>query len=60
MEEIKIIRLGNLYDQHDRWGVIHIKGLVSTLTASMGLGGGHVPMIVVKKDDRYISNENSL
>ena len=52
MEETKIVRLGNLYEQHDRWGVIHIKGLVSTLTASMGLGGGHVPMIVVKKNER--------
>lgn len=47
----EIIRLGNLYEQHDRWGVIDFYGICSTLTASMGMGGGHVVMILVKKKE---------
>ena len=46
----EIIRLGNLYDQHDRWGVIDCHGICSTLTAAMGLGGGHVPLVIRRKD----------
>ena len=55
--EQEIIRLGNLYEQHDRWGVIDSNGICGTLTAAMGMGGGHVIMIVVrKKEDK---NENN-
>lgn len=41
----KINRLGGLYGQATRWGVYDKNGLSPTLTASMGEGGGHVPMV---------------
>lgn len=40
-----IIRVGGLYDQVTRWGIYDQKGNAPTLTASMGMGGGHIPMI---------------
>ena len=30
-----------------------------TLPASMGLGGGYVPMIVVSDDEQHLDNEDS-
>jgi len=50
----KIIEYGSLYDQHSRWGVYNSGGISPTLTASMGLGGGFVPMIV---EDFYSNRE---
>lgn len=40
-----INRIGGLYDQVTRWGIYDQKGNAPTLTASMGMGGGHIPMI---------------
>lgn len=36
--------LGSLYGQHSRWGVVGTDGKSPTLTASMSMGDGHVPM----------------
>lgn len=41
----KINRIGGLYNQATRWGIYDKNGLAPTITASMGMGGGHVPMI---------------
>ena len=41
----KINRKYGLYNQATRWGVYDKNGLAPTLTASMGIGGGHIPMI---------------
>ena len=41
----KINRLYGLYNQATRWGVYDKEGLAPTITASMGMGGGHVPML---------------
>ena len=43
--ENKINRKYGLYGQVTRWGVYDENGLAPTITASMGMGGGHVPMI---------------
>lgn len=43
--ERKINRLGGLYNQVSRWGIYGENGLAPTLTAAMGMGGGHVPMM---------------
>ena len=40
----KVVKLGNLYGQDTRWGIIGTDGKTPTLTASAGMGGGHVPM----------------
>ena len=37
--------MGSLYGQHSRWGVFGKDGKCPTITASMGMGGGHVPMV---------------
>lgn len=39
------VRLGGFYGQVTRWGVYDEKGKSPTLTASMGMGGGFVPMV---------------
>lgn len=44
----KVNRLGGLYDQHTRWGIFDKEGKSPTLTASMGMGGGFVPMVADK------------
>lgn len=49
--EDKIQFLGSLYDQHSRWGVFDKEGKSPTLTASMGMGGGHVPMFPEKTEE---------
>lgn len=45
IEEPKIERIGGMYGQATRWGVYSDEGISPTITASMGLGGGHVPMV---------------
>ena len=40
-----IKHLGSLYGQHSRWGVFDEEGKAPTLTASAGMGGGHLPMV---------------
>ena len=49
-EDRKINRLGGLYNQVTRWGIYGDNGLAPTLTASMGMGGGHIPMMVESVD----------
>lgn len=49
-EEPKIERIGGMYDQATRWGVYSDEGISPTITASMGLGGGHVPMVEEKQE----------
>ena len=44
-EPTKPTRLGGFYGQVTRWGIYDKDGKSPTLTASMGLGGGFVPMI---------------
>jgi DNA (cytosine-5)-methyltransferase 3A len=44
-EPVKPNRLGGFYGQVTRWGIYDQDGKSPTLTASMGLGGGFVPMI---------------
>ena len=41
----KIKQIGSLYGQHSRWAIYAKDGISPTITASMGMGGGHVPMI---------------
>lgn len=43
--ENQIDRLGGMYGQATRWGVYNKEGLAPTLTAAMGEGGGHTPMV---------------
>ena len=42
--ELKAKRLGGFYNQNSRWGVYDKEYKSPTLTASMGMGGGFVPM----------------
>ena len=44
-EPVGIKHLGSLYGQHTRWGVFDEEGKAPTLTASAGMGGGHLPMV---------------
>ena len=46
-----ILHLGSLYGQHSRWGVFAKDGKCPTITASMGMGGGHVPMVPPRTDE---------
>lgn len=50
-----ILRLGGLYGQHSRWGVFAKDGKCPTITASMGMGGGHVPMVPTRTDEEGIA-----
>ena len=43
-----IKRLYGLYGQTTRWGIYDKNSLAPTITASMGMGGGHVPMLEIK------------
>lgn len=47
-EPVGINRLGGLYGQHTRWGVFDTDGKAPCLTASAGMGGGHIPMYPVR------------
>jgi DNA (cytosine-5)-methyltransferase 3A len=44
-EPVGVNRLGGFYGQVTRWGIYDQDGKAPTITASMGMGGGHVPMI---------------
>lgn len=50
----KINRIGGLYNQATRWGIYDQKGNAPTLTASMGMGGGHIPMIPEKVNTKSV------
>lgn len=50
---VEIIHIGNAYGQVTRWGVYDQIGLCPALVASMGEGGGHTPMILVKDEATY-------
>jgi DNA-cytosine methyltransferase len=50
----KIKQIGSLYGQHSRWAIYAKDGLSPTITASMGMGGGHVPMI---EDDKNTEDD---
>ena len=43
-------RVGGLYGQNTRWGIYDKDGKSHTLTASMGMGGGFIPMIPIQPD----------
>lgn len=43
-EPVTIHRLGGLYGQDSRWGIFDPDGKAPCLTASAGMGGGHIPM----------------
>ena len=47
-EAVSVNRLGGLYGQHTRWGVFDVSGKVPCLTASAGMGGGHIPMFPIR------------
>ncbi len=47
-EKLRINRLGGLYGQCTRWGIYDVKGKAPCLTASAGMGGGHVPMYPIR------------
>ena len=47
-EAVSVNRLGGLYGQHTRWGVFDVDGKVPCLTASAGMGGGHIPMFPIR------------
>jgi hypothetical protein len=53
-----IDRLGGLYNQDTRWGIWNTEAHSPTLTAAMGQGGGHVPMVSNETDDTTISEKN--
>ncbi len=44
-EDNRLNRLGGLYNQKTRWGIWDVNGVSPSLTASMGMGGGHVSMV---------------
>lgn len=47
-EKLRINRLGGLYGQCTRWGIYDVSGKAPCLTASAGMGGGHVPMYPIR------------
>lgn len=53
-----ILHLGSLYGQHSRWGVFAKDGKGPTITASMGMGGGHVPMVPTRTDEEGHCQKN--
>ena len=53
-----ILHLGSLYGQHSRWGVFAKDGKCPTITASMGMGGGHVPMVPTRTDEEGCCQKN--
>ena len=53
-----ILHLGSLYGQHSRWGVFAKEGKCQTITASMGMGGGHVPMVPTRTDEEGHCQKN--
>lgn len=57
-EPVGIKHLGSLYGQHSRWGVFDEEGKAPTLTASAGMGGGHLPMVTEPVRIPEYGNEN--
>jgi DNA (cytosine-5)-methyltransferase 3A len=57
-DEDGILHLGSLYGQHSRWGVFAKDGKCPTITASMGMGGGHVPMVPTRTDEEGHCQKN--
>lgn len=53
-----ILHLGSLYGQHSCWGVFAKDGKCPTITASMGMGGGHVPMVPTRTDEEGHCQKN--
>lgn len=53
-----ILHLGSLYGQHSRWGVFAKDGKCPTITASMGMGGDHVPMVPTRTDEEGHCQKN--
>lgn len=53
-----ILHLGSLYGQHSRWGVFAQEGKCPTITASMGMGGGHVPMVPTRTGEERHCQKN--
>lgn len=53
-----ILHLGSLYGQHSRWGVFAKDGKCPTITASMGMGGGHAPMVPTRTDEEGHCQKN--
>lgn len=51
----KIRLIDTLYGQHSRWGVFDKNYVSPTICAPMGMGGGHIPMII-----RRMSNAKEL
>lgn len=47
-QPVGINRLGGLYGQDSRWGIYDAEGKCPCLTASAGMGGGHVPMFPIR------------
>lgn len=47
-QPVGINRLGGLYGQDSRWGIFDTAGKCPCLTASAGMGGGHVPMFPIR------------
>lgn len=45
---VNINRLGGFYGQCTRWGIYDVAGKAPTLTASAGMGGGHIPMYPIR------------
>lgn len=57
--EKKIETIITLYGQHSRWGVVNRKKISPTLTASMGMGGGLIPM-VIRNAEKNSKNRSSI
>lgn len=60
---IKPVRLCGLYGQTTRWGIYDKVGKSPTLTASMGMGGGFIPIIPIqtdKTDKTYIVKDKQI
>lgn len=55
---LDIKRLGGLYGQATRWGIYDTEAKAPTLTASMGMGGGHVPMFAEPTNENGHCNKN--
>lgn len=53
-----IKRIGGLYGQVTRWGIYDETDKSPTLTASMGMGGGHVPMITKETASSKTTDKN--
>ena len=53
-----ILHVGSLDGEHSRWGVFAKDGKCPTITASMGMGGGHVPMVPTRTDEEGHCQKN--